>query len=71
MNKVYIVHGDDGFEGHGAVVYGMYQTGEAAAARVAELERLYEAGEDGNRFLGYSMVEVGAGGSGFRLQIGG
>jgi hypothetical protein len=71
MNKVYIVYGDDGFDGHGAVVYGMYPTESAAAARVADLERLYEAGEDGNQFLGYRMVEVGAGGSDFRLQIGG
>lgn len=71
MNKVYIVYGDDGLDGHGAVVYGMYPKEEAAAARVADLERLYEAGEDGNRFLGYSMVYLFAGGSDFRLQIGG
>jgi hypothetical protein len=71
MTKVYIVYGDDGLDGHGAVVYGMYQTESAAAARVAYLERLYEAGLGaGNQFLGYRLVEVGAGGD-FHLQIGG
>jgi hypothetical protein len=71
MNKVYIVYGDDGFDGHGATVYGMYPTESQAKARVADLERLYKAGEDGNRFLGYSMVEVGSNGSDIRIQIGG
>jgi len=72
MNKVYIVYGDDGLDGHGATLYGMYPTEDAAAARLAYLERLYEAElGDGNRFMGYRMVEVGAGGSDFRLQIGG
>lgn len=71
MNKVYIVYGDDGFEGHGATVFGMYPTEEAAKWRVEELRDLYDKGEDGCKYLGYNMVQVGSQGSDFRLQIGG
>jgi hypothetical protein len=71
MNKVFVVYGDDGFDGHGATVFGMYQTEAAARERVSRLEDLYAQGEDGCKYLGYSMVEVAAGGSDFRLQIGG
>jgi len=71
MNKVYIVYGDNGFEDHGATVFGMYPTEDAAKRRVEELEDLYEKGEDGAKFLSYNMVQVGHQGTDFRLQIGG
>jgi hypothetical protein len=71
MNKVFMVVGDDGFDGHGGTVFGMYPSYELAEIRLENLERLYEDGQDGCKFMGIQMVEVGADGRDFRLQIGG
>jgi hypothetical protein len=71
MNKVFMVVGDDGFDGHGGVVFGMYPSYELAETRLENLERLYEDGQDGCKFMGIQMVEVGADGRDFRLEIGG
>ena len=71
MNKVFMVVGDDGFEGHGGTVFGMYPTLKLAEARLKSLERLYEEGEDGAKYMSTQMVEVGTDGADFRVQIGG
>jgi hypothetical protein len=71
MNKVFMVVGDDGFDGHGGVVFGMYPTIDLAEARLKVLESLYKKGIDGAKYMSTRMVEVGADGADFRVAIGG
>jgi hypothetical protein len=67
--QVFLVLGDNGGGNSGNSVFGVYPTQELAEARVAKLEALYKAGEDGCECMWVDMVSVGAEGADCRIPV--